>query len=264
MNKDILLKQLIEKIKLSNYKSQTHFNNIVNYYVNENVTWTDEKDLLNLFELYVTKSHERFVDWEKRINEQNLKFPKLIETQLHLGQGFGYCNTWKGKEILKSAEDLNIINMLLWELKPNTVIEIGSGSGSSAEYIMDISKIYNKNINLFSFDIQNNNLFNNGINYLFCDCNNITTFENHGIDYLNLPHPWLIIEDTHCNVFEVVKYFNQYIKQGDYLIIEDAWTQQDVIRDLMALNTFLKLDTKYLDFFGYNNMSSMNGILKHV
>ena len=45
------------------------------------------------------------------------------------------------------------------------------------------------------------------------------TFTNHFLQ--DLPHLWLVIEDSHTNVYGILKYFHDYMQTGDYFIVEN-------------------------------------------
>lgn len=186
--------------------------------------------------------------------------PELMETYMYFSQGFIDCMTWKGKPMLKTAYDMAILNMLMWELKPQTIIEIGSGTGASAEYMADMAGAFNLDTTIYSFDIQPPADGSKRVKFLYADCNDIATFK--GVDFSSLPHPWLVVEDAHVNVSGVLGFFADFIVSGDYLFIEDTETKQDDIRHLMELHQNLRIDRKYVDYFGPNITCATNGILK--
>ena len=174
-----------------------------------------------------------------------------------LGQGIPYCNTWKGRALFKSATDQSILNMILYEHRPRTIIEIGTGSGSSAEYMGDIMSTYGYECNIITFDIKNNNQTLGNTQFVRADCNDLPSF--NVVDYNKLARPWLVVEDAHVNVTPVLKYFSDKMIEGDMMIVEDSGTKQ---QDINSLSRKLKIDTKFTDYFGFNNTSSINGILK--
>jgi cephalosporin hydroxylase len=57
-----------------------------------------------------------------------------------MSQGTTACLEWKGKPLFKTVFDYAMLPMLLWELKPATVFEIGSGAGASAIWMADTMK----------------------------------------------------------------------------------------------------------------------------
>ena len=188
--------------------------------------------------------------------------PRLMETYMYFSQGFIDCMTWKGKPMLKTAYDMAILNMLMWELKPQTIIEIGSGTGASAEYMADMAGAFNLDTAIYSFDIQPPANDSGRVKFLYADCNDVATFK--GVDFSSLPHPWLVVEDAHVNVSGVLSLFNSFAVSGDYLFIEDTEGKQDDIRRLMEANAGLAVDRKYVDYFGPNMTCATNGILKYL
>ena len=38
----------------------------------------------------------------------------------------------------------------------------------------------------------------------------------------SMPHPWIVIEDAHINLINVLEYFHKYMIPGDYFIIDDT------------------------------------------
>ena len=60
---------------------------------------------------------------------------------------------WRGVTILKDPLDLTIIQQLLWELKPRTVIEFGAYKGGSALWTADMLKMFGCKSRVISIDI---------------------------------------------------------------------------------------------------------------
>ena len=211
-------------------------------------------------------SASRWYEWKilegkrfTKADEPSLPRPELADTYMYFSQGFTDCMTWKGKPILKTTYDMAILHMLLWELKPKTIIEIGSGSGASAEYMKDTTEAFGLDTTIYSFDIAPP-ATTDRIQFLYADCNDLDTFR--GVDYSKLPHPWLIVEDAHVNTLEVLKFFNTFLVSGDYLFVEDTETKQHDLKTLMEGNGDLMVDRKYVDYFGPNMTCATNGILK--
>lgn len=94
----------------------------------------------------------------------------------------------------------------------------------------------------------------------------------------NLPHPWVFSEDGHANLPGVLRYFHQYLQEGDYMVVEDTCPdlakefgmymgtvnppggfrkmgrkQLDCLRDfLQEYEDFYAVDSFLTDLFGYN------------
>lgn len=189
--------------------------------------------------------------------------PELMETYMNFSQGFTDCMTWKGKPMLKTVYDMAILNMLIWDLKPQSIIEIGSGNGSSAEYMRDMAITFGLNTKVLSFDINPPTTKLDRVEFAYADCNEITSFTLLEDTLKALPRPLLIVEDAHVNVRNVLGYFATFVTTtGDYFFVEDTETKQADIKDLMGLNINLRIDRKYTDYFGPNMTSATNGILK--
>ena len=55
--------------------------------------------------------------------------------------------------MIKNCFDLIIVQQLLWEMKPQTVIEIGAYKGASALWAADMIKMYGLKSRVLSLDI---------------------------------------------------------------------------------------------------------------
>ena len=84
-----------------------------------------------------------------------------------------------------------------------------------------------------------------------------------------MPRPWLVIDDAHANMHNVIPSVAKLLNSGDYYVLEDIflyskWTSIDVLTSLVDVidRSGLIVDTKYTDAFGYNVTSAPNGWLK--
>lgn len=66
---------------------------------------------------------ERYVNLKDRIAD-TLKSDMDMYDRI-CSQGTLNCIQWKGKPLLKSAQDFVLYPMLIWELRPNSIIEPG-------------------------------------------------------------------------------------------------------------------------------------------
>lgn len=217
----------------------------------------EEKKVVNVFESLEETS--RFVSFKER-KENKLEWP--IENRLKnaYSQGVFKCMSWKGMPLFKTPADMALLNMLIWEIKPGCIVEIGSGAGTSAEYLSDITKVFNLNTAIVSFD--NTQVLKNveRVTFLYGDCNDPTTFE--GIcSFISNDRPTIFLEDAHQNVEEVLKYLLCFAKPGDYFLIEDSGAKQKALSNILGAPGLL-LDTKLLDFFGKNSTCCFDSIFK--
>lgn len=221
---------------------------------------------LERLRLYLARKRQgRFVDFAERLSKEGgsgtLGESEIGDYELIMSQGVGDCMHWKGKSLFKSVFDFSIYTMLLWDLKPRTIIEIGSGVGSSAVWMADLLKTFGTEGRVYSVDLVRPDVWHADVTFIEGDCRAI---ENaFGEEFLRgLPHPWLFIEDAHANVLAVVRHFHPHFARGDYVVIEDSPGKRDDIGAFVEeFPGNYKVDTHYTDFFGRNSTCSRDSIL---
>jgi cephalosporin hydroxylase len=181
-----------------------------------------------------------------------------------MSQGTAACLTWKGSPLFKSVFDFAILPMLLWELRPATVFEIGSGTGASARWIADILDSFGLESQVYSTDIRPVSEPYAGVTFLTGDSRSPTTL--FGADLLrSAPRPYVVIEDAHLNAHDVFLYLDDFLNKGDYLFIEDSYKKADALNGFLAERPHrYVVDTRYTDFFGRNATSAVNSILVRI
>jgi cephalosporin hydroxylase len=79
------------------------------------------------------------------------------------------------------------------------------------------------------------------------------------------PRPWLVIEDAHVNVLEVLRHFHRHLASGDYLVVEDSEHKRDALAQFAAETAgCYQVDTRYTDFFGRNATSAADAVLRRT
>ncbi len=202
-----------------------------------------------------------------------------------------YYQSWKGIILNKCPTEIATYPMLLHELQPRSIIEVGILNGGSALWLADLLDIFGIDGKVYGVDIDIDLLDELVVNdkRLWLkqgDANHLEeVFPREFLD--TLPHPWLVIEDAHVNVTAVAEHFHRNgLQKDDYLIIEDTnksmweywdteWTdteEQDVGRHklddlrkwLSDHNDEYLVDTHYQDIYGYNGSKNWNSVLKRV
>lgn len=229
----------------------TFFDNYV-FYLLENGYNDEEKVLTSIIESKI----KRFLSFEERI--EKIKFLPL-ENYTYLTQGVHSVFKWKGMNMFKSSIDLSVYTMLIDEIKPDTIIEYGSGNGSSAIWLSDMCSIHQLETEVISYDINEVNVKHSNITFKTIDLKDLK------LDKKDLNGRKLVIEDAHSYVYDVLLKTDLFLQSGDYLIIEDSQSKQDIIFNFLnsAKNTYV-VDNYYVDFFGVNCGSTKNSILKVI
>ncbi|EGJ33828.1 MULTISPECIES: CmcI family methyltransferase [Moorena] len=229
---------------------------------------------------------DRFASIEIRQERGDIPTP-VWETLLKSS----YKQHWKDLHIQKSAMEMVIYPMLMYELRPKTIIEIGAFNGGSAVWLADNLQLFGIEGQIYSVDINLSFLDEKAkkderIHFLEGDSYKID--EVFPAEMLSgLPHPWLVIEDAHFNIVGILEYFHQKgLQTGDYLIVEDTnlygweyWNESfndedngeakqeknNCVKDfLLKYTNDYRIDTYYQDLFGYNGSKCWNSIMKRV
>ena len=218
------------------------------------------------FRSTISSKVNRFKDFNLR-SEENCIFsnhPRTNGMSVVLSQGTHGTFTWKNHIVFKSVFDLAIYSMLIEELKPDVIIEIGSGKGGSAVWLADMVKILGLNSKIYSYDINKPDFSYPDVRFIEFDLNSLN-------EYVDFPEKesWvgskLIIEDAHVNISEVLNKIDSKVSKGDYLIVEDSdGKQQDLFNFVKNTKTTYLTDQHYLDLFGRNGTSAINSIFKIV
>lgn len=188
---------------------------------------------------------------------------------------------YKGVRCLKSPIDIAIYMRLIWDLKPRTLIEIGSHSGGSALLFADLlSALDCADTPVISIDRAiPADVRDPRVRFLEGDVLKLEPlFAAEGLDAL--PHPWFVTEDSahsHAGCMAALAHFDARMRPGDILAIEDG-----VLEDLglgarydggpnRAIAEYLEthsgsfgIATELCDMFGTNATYNPNGYLRKL
>lgn len=133
--------------------------------------------------------------------------------------------SYRGVPCLKSPIDLALYAKALWELKPATLIEIGSKAGGSALWFADLLHSYGLQTPVYSIDLQPPQGIDDArITFLQGDVNELAAcFSKHGL--LQAPRPWLVTEDsahTYQACSAALAQLAEWMQTGDLLVMEDG------------------------------------------
>jgi len=194
----------------------------------------------------------RYIPYNDRPTTNHIHIDSFL-----MSQGVKDCMTWRGIALGKSVYDFALIPMMIWEIQPASILEIGSGEGASAIWMADLCKSYELSTKVYSMDIEPPRIHireHERVTFFQGDSREI----NNKFDVENLPHPWIILEDAHIEVNRVMEYFEKHMHIGDYMIIEDT---RGRLQTKLEVPSTLHVDAYYCDYFGRNATSAMNTIL---
>ncbi len=182
---------------------------------------------------------------------------------------------YRGIRYVKCPFDYVIYQMILEEIKPDLVVEIGTFQGGGALYIADI-------ISKWGGIVHTIDIVNCVEDEIVEEHPNIFLFRNgyQGYD-TSLAKEFkrvLVIDDgSHYSydVKEAFEKFNHLVCQGSYYIIEDGsiyFTDPSsleggpvkAIEEILSENSKFQIDRKWCDFFGLNATFNTDGYLRRM
>ena len=188
-----------------------------------------------------------------------------------------YCS-YKGLINLKTAIDLVLYSNLIWELQPRVILEFGSLQGGSALWFSDQLDVLCSLGEVHSFELCYECISPRAahprLHFHKADLRDIGSLDTNLLTAL--PHPWLVVDDAHENLENVVPFIVGFMSSGDYYVVEDVF-QYHPLRGVQAHPIFsadvltkvadsfdslgFLVDTKYADAFGQNVTCAPNGWL---
>lgn len=184
--------------------------------------------------------------------------------------------TYKGIRCLKCPFDYVMYQMILWETKPDLIIEIGTLTGGGTLYLADILDQIGKG-QIHSIDIVNQS------DPLVKKHKRIKLFYD-GWEKYPLPDrrkfkKIIVIDDgahTYEQVRDALTKFSPLINKNSYYIIEDGILSYlktplkyhggpiRAIDEFLSQNNHFVIDKRWRDMFGFNTTFNTNGYLKRI
>lgn len=221
-------------------------------------------DLLRL-RLFLDRWRQgRFVEFRQR-EQSGAHYHPRFGTEFGLDvlltcQGAPSLMRWRGVPLMKNVFDFAMYPMLIAELRPLTVFEIGSGLGASAAWFADHLAMNGVDGRVHSVDRVKVEAEYPHVSFYQGDCASPQTL--FAAELLqSAPHPWLVVEDAHHNVAAVIAHMHPYLTPGDYLVIEDSDVKREALRAFLAAHPGGYLvDTRFTDNFGRNATCAADSI----
>ena len=194
-----------------------------------------------------------------------------------LGIYSGHFNVkYRGVPALKCPFDYVLYQMLISEIQPDLVIEIGTSNGGTTLYIADIMETIGHGT-IHTIDIDNR------ASQLTTSHSRVKLFHDgwkgYNLDEAKGFSKILIIDDashTYADVLESMRKFSPLVSVGSYFIVEDSIVTRierdtalqggplKAIHEFLETNTDFQIDRKYCDFFGKNATFNPDGYLKRT
>jgi cephalosporin hydroxylase len=216
----------------------------------------------------------------QRITERPWKSERSAWLASGLGNDVRYAGAraYKGLIVLKPAIDLVLYSNLIWELQPRTIIEFGSLQGGSALWFADQLEVLCGHGEVHSFELYyrciSPRAAHQRLRFHEADLREMSSLS--AVLPGPLPHPWLVVDDAHENLENLIPYVTGFMLPGDYYVVEDVFCYHSkrvgraraafgADRLATAVDRLgFRVDTKYTDAFGLNVTASPNGWLRKV
>ena len=184
---------------------------------------------------------------------------------------------YKNVPMIKCPFDYIIYQMILWEIKPDLVIEIGTNKGGSALYIAELLDLIG-NGEIHTIDIVDMVVDKCVKNHkrikFFKD-----GFQNYDLKNVAQHKKIIVIDDgshSYEDVKEALEKFKDVVSNDSYFIVEDGildqlgWKSKYnggpnlAIKEFISTNSSYIIDRKWCDLFGVNATFNTNGYLKKI
>jgi cephalosporin hydroxylase len=187
--------------------------------------------------------------------------------------------TFKDVPCLKNPFDLALYTMLLAQVRPTTIVEVGSAAGGSALWFATQARGLGLDCRVLSVDITPVTTVNDpDVVFLDGDINNLADSALPGL-LADRTGQLLVIEDgphPFSGCLAALRFFDTHTRPGDYVVVEDGIAKDLGYRHLRngperAVGQFLSdcdnryvIDRHYCDFYGRNVTWNPNGYLRRV
>jgi cephalosporin hydroxylase len=213
--------------------------------------------------------------WNDSVGIYRKKSTKVFDVSLKSIE-IGHLNTkYRGIEMYKSPFDFMIYQMIVNEVMPDLIIEIGTFKGGGALYFADLLDQIGKGIvhtiNILD-DINDPLVLNNKRIKRF-----VHGYQNYDITLAQSFEKILIVDDGSHQSYDVLDAFNKLnslVSKGSYYIIEDGILSElgyadsynggplKIMDTIIDNNLHFEVDRKWCDFYGKNVTFNPDGYLK--
>jgi cephalosporin hydroxylase len=210
----------------------------------------------------------RFVDFSQR-ERSGIHYHPRFGTEFGIDvlltcQGAPSLMRWRGTPLMKNVFDFAMYPMLIAELKPLSIFEVGSGLGASAAWFADSLTALGVPGSVHSVDLVKAKIEHPCVTFHQGDCSEPKRLFDPEL-LRSAPHPWLVVEDAHHNVAAILDHFHKFLLPGDYLVVEDSDVKREALRRFLGAHPGNYLvDTKFTDNFGRNATCAADSIFARI
>ena len=186
-----------------------------------------------------------------------------------------HCYTYRGVIARKSPFDLELYQLLVHEVRPDLIIEVGTNYGGGALYLADLLDNLGNGV-VHTIDIQDH-----GVPDVVAGHPRIARFLSGWSEYpLEAAKGFdrvIVIDDgSHefADVLGAMRRLSVLVTPGSYYVVEDGmlkamgWARKyhggplRAIKAFVSENPSFEVDRRYCDFFGFNATFSPDGFLR--
>jgi cephalosporin hydroxylase len=186
--------------------------------------------------------------------------------------------SYRGIQMAKYPFEIALYMRLIWEMRPGTIIEIGTNRGGAAIWMADMLNLFGISGRVVAVDLNvpQPSYVPTNVEFLQGDAYDIGKALTPDI-LASLPRPWIVIEDsehTYGATKGILNFFDPHMHSGEYIIVEDTCVGEMGAKDWdeqpgKAIDEFLRerpnayeIDARYCDQYGRNVTSNPNGYLR--
>lgn len=164
-------------------------------------------------------------------------------------------STWMGTHIKKCPFDTWMYQEILFEVKPDLIIECGTYKGGSAYFLATLCDLMNKG-KIITIDIEDhpNKPVHNRITYLTGSTLAPDILNKLDLEVAGKETVLVILDDDHTcdHVYKEMLAYDKYVTKGSYLLVEDSNINGHPVYPEFgpgpyeAIDKFMKINANYI------------------